>query len=558
MDKEHALEEMMGKLGDFGKYQAFQFFLHILAAMTAGLHMLSLVTVAAVPDHRCWIEGVDIEESVAQWNSTEILRAIPLSPSGRLDQCLMFSEGNATIPCSKWVYDATYRSSSRGIEWNLVCDQRYKGALAQSFYMLGVFTGAIYLGGLSDRIGRKPVFCWSGILQLLLGVLVAFMPDYWSFAVVTYLYGIFGSAGAFIPAYVLLTEFIGPSKRTQCATIFHCMFSIGMICVALWGAFIDNKTILQVVYGLHSIILIPHIWLMDESPRWLWAQGKTKEAVNIVQKALKFNNSEEVLDVAEYVARAKIEFNNKLQREPEVANKTGVLDLFKTPHIRKMTMIICLCWFANSLVYYGLALNSGRTEGNPYLITAIFALVDIPSYVVVFYFLNVWGRRTFISTAMLVGGFACVVAAFRPVSVMVTTIIVVAGKLCIAASFAIAYIYCAELFPTVVRNSALGLASMFARLSGSLTPFISLLESFDPKVPSIIFGVVALLSGFLCLFLPETMHRTLPQSIADGERHGKGDTCFSQCFKNKARSQKEEDEEATISMVAKDKDSKIA
>lgn len=38
--------------GDFGRYQCFQFVLHILAAMTAGMHMLSLVTVAAVPEHR--------------------------------------------------------------------------------------------------------------------------------------------------------------------------------------------------------------------------------------------------------------------------------------------------------------------------------------------------------------------------------------------------------------------------------------------------------------------------------------------------------------------------
>jgi len=38
--------------GDFGPYQFRQSLLHMLAALTAGLHMLSLVTVAAVPDHR--------------------------------------------------------------------------------------------------------------------------------------------------------------------------------------------------------------------------------------------------------------------------------------------------------------------------------------------------------------------------------------------------------------------------------------------------------------------------------------------------------------------------
>lgn len=44
--------ECLSITGDFGRYQAFQFTLHILAALTAGMHMLSLVTVAAVPDHR--------------------------------------------------------------------------------------------------------------------------------------------------------------------------------------------------------------------------------------------------------------------------------------------------------------------------------------------------------------------------------------------------------------------------------------------------------------------------------------------------------------------------
>ena len=38
--------------GDFGPYQLRQSLLHMLTALTAGVHMLTLVTVAAVPDHR--------------------------------------------------------------------------------------------------------------------------------------------------------------------------------------------------------------------------------------------------------------------------------------------------------------------------------------------------------------------------------------------------------------------------------------------------------------------------------------------------------------------------
>lgn len=94
----------MTSLGDFGKYQGFQFFLHILSAVTAGLHMLSLVTIAAEPDHRCFIPGVDTNDSIAAWNSSNILSAIPLNKDGKLDHCHMFS-GNDTVGCEKYVYD---------------------------------------------------------------------------------------------------------------------------------------------------------------------------------------------------------------------------------------------------------------------------------------------------------------------------------------------------------------------------------------------------------------------------------------------------------------------
>ncbi|XP_022122113.2 organic cation transporter protein isoform X1 [Pieris rapae] len=544
MDKEHALEEMMGKLGDFGKYQAFQFFLHILAAMTAGLHMLSLVTVAAVPEHRCWVEGVDTNETIASWNSTEILQSIPLTLTGGLHNCLVYNEYNETEACTKWVYDSKYRTSSRAIEWDLVCDQRWKGALAQTIYMLGVFTGAVYLGGLADKYGRKTVFCWSSVLQLILGVGVAFIPEYWSFLVGTFFYALFGSAGAYIPAFVLTMEIVGPKKRTSCGVAFQCAFALGIMLVAGWGALIDNRVLLQVIYGLHSVILIPHIWIMDESPRWLWAQGRAKEAVDIVQKALKFNKSDDVLDRAELVSKGRVEASKGSEEQ-----SAGVIDLFKTPNLRIKTINICLAWFANSLVYYGLTLSTGKLEGNPYLITAVFGLVEFPSYAFVIYFLDVWGRRALMSSMMIIGGSACIVATFLPSGSMVSTVIVIGGKLFIAGSFAIIYNYSAELFPTVVRNSAIGLGSMFARLSGALTPLITLLDSFNPKIPAVTFGLVALVSGFLCLFLPETMNQPMPQSLNDGETFGRGDTCFGSCLGKKSNKTYATDEKTTEAMV---------
>lgn len=509
--------------GDFGRYQAFQFFLHVLSAVTAGIHMMSLVTVAAVPEHRCFIDGVDTPTSYAPWNSSQILAAIPLK-NGELDSCSRY-EGNATVPCTSYVYDNTYYKSSRTIEWDFVCDKRWMGAIAQTIYMFGVFTGAIVLGGMADKVGRKKIFCWSAVLQLILGVGVAFIPSYIPFLIVRYLYGIFGTAGSYITGFVLTMELVGPSKRTPCGIAFQAAFAVGIMLVAGYGALIPDRFLLQIVYGLHSLLLIGHLWLMDESPRWLWTQGRKDEAVRIVARGVDINGKGIPLDRQYYLTKSKLDSTVEPPQE-----KAGLIDLFKSPNLRIKTINVCFCWFANSLVYYGLSLSTGNLYGNPFLILFIMGLVEYPSYIAIIFVLDILGRRSITSSLMLVGGMCCIIAAFIEQGSMTATSIVLVGKLTIAGSFAVIYNYSAEMFPTVVRNSALGLGSMCARLSGALTPLITLLDSFDPTIPAVIFGVIALLSGFLVLFLPETVNQPMPQSILDGENFGRGDTCFTTCL----------------------------
>lgn len=128
---------------------------------------------------------------------------------------------------------------------------------------------------------------------------------------------------------------------------------------------------------------------------------------------------------------------------------------------------------------------------------------------------------------MLIGGVACIIAVFMVAKSTASLATVFIGKLFIAGSFAVIYNYSAELFPTPVRNSAMGLGSMCARLAGAFTPLITLLDSFDPKIPAIFFGVVSIVSGFWVMFLPETNGQPMPESIEDGENFGKGDTCFT-------------------------------
>lgn len=172
---------------------------------------------------------------------------IPRLPSGAFDSCHLYSsDGNGTVACDAWIYDTTHYRSSRGMEWNFVCGQRWMGAVAQSAYMFGVFIGAITLGNAADKYGRKVIFCWSAILQLILGVGVALVPTYYPFLVIRFLYGIFGSAGSYITGFVLTMELVGASKRTFCGVMFQASFAMGIMLVAGWGYVIKDRQLLQV------------------------------------------------------------------------------------------------------------------------------------------------------------------------------------------------------------------------------------------------------------------------------------------------------------------------
>ncbi|XP_045769531.1 organic cation transporter protein isoform X2 [Maniola jurtina] len=471
---------------------------------------------------KCAIKGVDSPNHTELWISELVTKAIPINIHGKLDSCKIYGENNTLVDCESWVYNNNYFTSSRGIEWDFVCSRRWMGAAAQTAYMFGVIVGSIVLGRLCDKIGRKTVFVWSGILQLIFGASVAFATDYYTFVALRFLYGIFGS-GSYMAGFVLTMELVGPSRRTVCGVTFQIMFALGFMALAAWGYLIDNRFYLQIIYAAHAAILLPHWFLMDESPRWLWSQGRARESVAIIEKALKMNRSTETVETSVLVSQCKVTCAKYSD------DRAGTCDLFKTPNMLKKTLIICGCWFANSVVYYGLSLNTGKLNGNPYFLTFLMGVVEMPSYVIIMYFLDRVGHRALISVMMLLGGVSCLVVVALPHGSHAATGVVLVGKLFISGSYSIIYKYSAELFPTVVRSSGVGLGSMSASVSGALTPLISLLDSLNPKIPTIIFGFLALLSGFSTFFLPETMGRTLPQSIEDGEKFGVGDTCFTNC-----------------------------
>ena len=53
-----------------------------------------------------------------------------------------------------------------------------------------------------------------------------------------------------------------------------------------------------------------------------------------------------------------------------------------------------------------------------------------------------------------------------------TVLLAMVGKLGSAAAFAVIYVFSSELFPTVIRHSATGASSSWARVGGMIAPYI--------------------------------------------------------------------------------------
>lgn len=83
--------------------------------------------------------------------------------------------------------------------------------------------------------------------------------------------------------------------------------------------------------------------LIDESPRWLWGQGRKEEAIKIIQKALKVNKKNTVSLSLEKEQMLSLE-NNEDKKENNKNQSFSLLDLFKTPNLRKDSINVCFFW----------------------------------------------------------------------------------------------------------------------------------------------------------------------------------------------------------------------
>lgn len=272
---------------------------------------------------------------------------------------------------------------------------------------------------------------------------------------------------------------------------------------------------MQLTLSLPSIFLVSYYWIMPESPRWLIAVKKPDEAIAILERAAKYNGLPTEKIREDVIACMKSKENK--------AKMTGsVLDLFRTPNIRKNCLCICFNWIVCGLCFFGVAQFMGQIGGNIFLNIAFSAVLQIPGTLFSIWSMKTLGRKNTLIYANLLSGISCLIIAFLPsTATWAKTALGSIGMFGLSVCFPTVYIYSGELFPTVIRNIAVGSSSMCARMGSMVAPFVAGLSKVDSFMAPIIFGIVPIIGAILCLPLPETLDCQLPDTIEEAEEFGK-------------------------------------
>ncbi|CAG0893382.1 unnamed protein product [Darwinula stevensoni] len=547
-------DDILEELGGYGRWQRLILWLIVFpACIPCGLHGFSQLFMVQVPPHRCTLPST-IEDKISNHShSNSLYQAIlPRQVNGNPSAC---HEYDATekdllslthktirsltpknvswerIPCSRgWSYNTSGTDGPISIvdEFDLVCERDYYPALALAVFNSGSFIGVALFGYLSDRCGRRKTFFLCLLVEAVAGLATALVPDFTTFAIARFFVGLTIPAVWQIP-FIIALEFVGATERTF-VTIMTCTwFTFGLLGLAGLAFAFPYWRDLAYATTVPLLPLFLAYWYV------LLAQERFQEESGF-----------------------RIETKNH--------SRPGLLDLFKTPNLRKKTLLITFTWYvehsctslvreSDSLrriellwtcngkqcvrrihlvfscgtgflpsnlpcngenrtqVTNGNADDSGRYERHLYRFDATRQV-------------SLGGKngKPFVIKTKLK---PCQQKDNHEVNLFLIKKMHRGGRansgiLSITASFLIIYPFAGELYPTELRSIGLALGSYISNLGLIAVPFIVYLGVENLVLPLIVMGVISTVGGVFSLLLPETLNKPLPQTLEEAEEFGKG------------------------------------
>jgi MFS family permease len=337
-------------------------------------------------------------------------------------------------------------------------------------WFAGIMLGALGVGMLADRLGRRAVFLGSLAIYGAATFLTAFAPGIWFLLALRFVAGI-GVGAEYSAVNAAIAELIPAQKRGFAASFVMNFWSIGTLLAALlsWLVFslLPSDFAWRVVFAAGGLVALSTIWLrrkIPESPRWLLEQGRAAEAQAVITAIA---NGETLITPPG--ATRKV-------------NRHIMADLLLLLRHHKAALALgCVLDFAEAGGYYGLFaflplavlpnLHLAATSLPPFYIAgSIGALIG---GVAVSLLLDRAGRKPVVSACYGLTALACLAfAAAAPAGTGAIIVGFVVVNLLATASWVGAYPTFSELFPTRLRASGIGVSVAVGRIGALISPFL--------------------------------------------------------------------------------------
>ena len=553
-------DEILKHIGQFGKYQIRIHFLLWLVSAASGLAIVVWAFTGFNMKYRCPIPQCESADGASYYDASTLhsvnvswpnyaKMGIPkitqkeqhrcnyytvypngkeLDPEASCEEYLRYLEdenverNETRCSQSKLVFDTSIVTSSVMQEYDLTCEASLLRSIVGSIYMLGLLFGSVFFGVISDKLGRMTALMLAVLFVVVSAFLGAVIPTLGGYGFFRFITGM-GGMGCLMVTFVLAVEYVGFKYTMMIGIVIQIPFALGEFLLGVEALYIRDWFTLQLVAYLPWAILLGLWFIIPESPRWLIAVGRYEEAITIVNRAANVNNATVPRGLLDVTMASEKE--DCTQLEPINDNKPSFKDLFMPRFMAFRTLNMFYQWFAVTMCYYGLTFASVSLGGDPHTNYLLGVSIEIPAYMFCILVINCLGRRPILSFCQAIAGISCIISGFLCDEVEENRSLIPAqqffslvGKFIASANFALIYVYTAELFPTIIRNSAIGACSCVARVGAILALLLQELSAFYRPAPMVILGTVALVAGVMALYLPETAGNKLPETMEDAKK----------------------------------------